>query len=175
MEFNVSQLLKETAGSARSFEVNEELTLVEGSYPIRVVGGVEFLRTDKGIWVSALLDSTVPATCSRCLAECEQSLHMNVEEEFLLQFDVITGAKMEKPHDAIEYFFISTNNSLDLTEAARQYTELAIPMNPLCREDCAGICLECGVNLNDALCTCDKAPLDNRWSALLEFTSSSDN
>lgn len=175
MEFNVSQLLKETAGSARSFEVDEELTLMEGSYPIRVVGGVEFLRTDKGIWVSALLDSTMSATCSRCLVECEQSLHMNVEEEFLLQFDVITGAKLEKPYAAEEYFFISTNNSLGLKEAVRQYAELAIPMNPLCREDCAGICLECGANLNNVPCTCDKVPLDNRWSALLEFTSSNDN
>ena len=174
MEFNLSQLLKEAIGATRRFEVDEELTLMESPLSGRVVGDVEFLRTDRGIWVTAILDSKVSCTCSRCLEECEQILHMRLEEEFLLQIDVSTGSKVKKPEDAEEYLFIGVDHVLDLTEAVRQYAELGIPIKPLCREECAGICLECGTNLNDAPCTCYNAPREGRWSALLELIPSSD-
>ena len=48
----------------------------------------------------------------------------------------------------------------------RELVLLDVPSTPLCRPDCAGLCLTCGANLNDGPCGCAAAPTDPRWSAL---------
>ena len=47
---------------------------------------------------------------------------------------------------------------------------LGIPMKPLCKEDCAGICSECGANLNAGACECGQQ-IDPRWAALGKLRS----
>ena len=51
-------------------------------------------------------------------------------------------------------FVIDESHVLDLGEAVRQYTLLALPMKPVCRETCAGLCPCCGTNLNHGPCGC---------------------
>ena len=92
-------------------------------------------------------------------------LTLNIEEEFFPTTDIITGAPVSLP-DEPGYFTIDKHNILDLTEAIRQYALLAIPMKPLCRRDCAGLCPSCGSNLNQASCNCPAEPVDPRLSAL---------
>ena len=50
----------------------------------------------------------------------------------------------------------------------REYASMAVPMNPVCRLDCAGLCHKCGANLNESSCVCDKVSRDPRWDALSE-------
>ena len=57
MHFNVSQLVRETSGSTREHEV-EDRVMFRGDL-IEVRGGVRFVRTDKGVWVTALLNTQV--------------------------------------------------------------------------------------------------------------------
>ncbi|MBM3157836.1 MAG: DUF177 domain-containing protein, partial [Chloroflexi bacterium] len=66
---------------------------------------------------------------------------------------------------------INENHILDLSEAIRQYTIMALPMKPVCREDCAGLCPHCGRNLNLGPCKCPPAPPDARWAPLLALRS----
>ena len=80
MIFNVSQLLKEPAGFARAFTVDEALPFQEFGNESRIVGDVRMLRTDVGIWVEAKLSSHVRCSCSRCLLEFDQPVELDVQE-----------------------------------------------------------------------------------------------
>jgi uncharacterized protein len=174
MYFNVSQLLKETSGSTRSYAVDDALLLMDNAPAHRVAGTVDMLRTDKGIWVSASLDTEVHCSCSRCLEEFDQPVHMNIEEEYLPEIDVNSGARLYYPDEFDENFYIDHNHTLDLSEAVRQYLSLNTPMKPICQQNCKGICLTCGANLNETACVCDNTPVDPRWSTLLELVSARD-
>ena len=55
---------------------------------------------------------------------------------------------------------------LDLSEAVRQYALLALPMKPLCQEDCAGLCPQCGANLNGGSCSCGRDCISSPWAQL---------
>ena len=171
MYFNVARLMKEPSGSRRTFEVDEEL-VVEGAGPQRVKATVDLLRTDAGIWVSAALDSEVRCTCSRCLKEHSQPIHMVIEEEFLPLADSEDRAGANRRDNADEGSGIDVNNTLDLTEAVGQYHALNIPMKPVCREDCKGMCLSCGADLNESGCRCDNPSGDKAWGPLLELVAS---
>ena len=46
---------------------------------------------------------------------------------------------------------------------------VALPLKPLCREDCAGLCPQCGANLNEGPCGCEPDTEDDRWAALREL------
>lgn len=63
------------------------------------------------------------------------------------------------------------NDSLALEDVLREQVLLSLPARTLCREDCKGICLHCGSNLNHESCKCQAAPVDPRWSALGELRS----
>ena len=145
MIINVSQLLKERIGSTRSYNVNGE-----ENFPYR--GKVVLIRTDKGLLAQGTLVTVVGAVCSRCLRDFDQELSVDFDEEFLQQRE--EGA-----------FVIDEYRQIDLSEVARQYTLLAEPMKPLCRKDCAGLCPQCGKNLNLGVCGCKKE-IDPRLAIL---------
>jgi len=146
MIINVSQLLKQPIGSVQRYRISET-----GNAPIR--GEVSLLRTDRGIFVSGILETTLQAVCSRCLSSFEQPLTLNIEEEYLSKAE--EGA-----------FTIDENQEIDLGEAVRQYAILALPMKPLCREECAGLCPSCGHNLNLGPCGCPPSDIDPRFAPL---------
>ncbi len=127
------------------------------------------MRTDRSILVKGRLHTKSELDCSRCLSLFSCPLTLNIEEEYFPTMDIITGAPVPLP-DEPGCFTIDEHNILDLTEAIRQYMLLAIPMKPLCREDCAGLCPACGVNLNQAPCNCPPKPVDHRWSELTNWS-----
>ena len=172
MIFNVSQLLKEPTGFTRAFTVDETLPFQEFGNDSRIVGDVRMLRTDKGIWVEARLSSHIRCSCSRCLLDFDQPVELDVQEEFLPRVDVSTGSRLVGTSDFTEDFHISQNHILDLAEAAKQYIEMNTPMKPVCTEQCKGICLRCGVDLNEEECRCQGSQIDPRWGALLDLANS---
>jgi len=70
-------------------------------------------------------------------------------------------------------FQIDENHLLDLTEAIRQYREVATEMQPLCRPDCRGLCPICGADLNAGDCGCNAGAIDARWAGLAELLDES--
>jgi uncharacterized protein len=173
MYFNVSLLLRESSGATRSYRVDQPFTLAEGM-KATARGTIRLIRTDRGIWVSVALESEVVVSCSRCLTDHTQPVHMLVEEEFFPRWDGGSAAGTTGELSADEPCRIDEDHILDLTDSVRQFYSLGVPMQPVCRGDCSGICLTCGVNLNETPCGCDAAPRDPRWGALLELASSSD-
>jgi uncharacterized protein len=160
LHINVSQLLKEPSGAVRTYDVAESVTL--GDEPHEVRGAVKLFRTSDGLWVTATLESTLACTCSLCLDEFAQTLELLIDEE-----TESAGSLEEEESERLRI----DDDILDLTEAVRQYLEMAPPMKPLCRPGCRGICPGCGRNLNDGTCACGSGPRDPRWGALLTMAA----
>jgi uncharacterized protein len=168
MQINVSQLLREPIGSTRNYQVNGVADITGDGKGCLVQGEAGLLRTQRSILAKCALSTEVELTCSRCLSLFHYQLTLNFEEEYLPTVDVVSGATLPLPEEA-GVFTIDEHHILDLTEAIRQYTLLAIPMKPLCHEDCAGLCQNCGQNLNLGRCDCPTESTDPRWSGLTEL------
>ncbi len=169
MYFNVSQLLKEMGGAFRTYDANDFASLVDGGPMTPISGVVKMMRTDAGIWVSAQLTTYVDCECSRCVADMEQFVRMEIEEEYLPEVDVNTGARLNFPDAMAENFYIDQTHMLDMSEAIRQYFGFSMPFKPVCSDECKGLCLTCGADLNDTSCSCDNVIRDPRWGPLLAF------
>lgn len=168
VQINVSQQLKATVGSIRNYKIDETVDITDNN--IHVCGDINLMRTDRGLLVKGTLNTEVKATCCRCLSVFNCPILLNIEEEYFPTTDVITGSSIPTP-DEPGSFTIDGHNILDLKEAIRQYTLMAIPMKPLCREDCAGLCPSCGCNLNQVKCDCSSRTIDPRWTKLKKLVS----
>jgi uncharacterized protein len=169
VQINVSQLLKENIGSVRNYEADTTIDIDGNNNVIR--GKVRLMRTDRGILASSSLRTDINISCSRCLSPFDYTLALHIEEEYFPTIDISTGAPLPSPEESGS-FTIDENNILDLTEAIRQYALLAVPMKPLCHEECAGLCPVCGVNLNQSSCDCPSTPADPRWAELSKLALS---
>jgi len=171
MRINVFQQLKASIGSIRNYEVNGIVDITGGGSMVQ--GRVRLMRTDRSILVKGTLHTEVEVTCSRCLSLFSCPLTLNIEEEYFPITDVVSGASLPLPEEP-GCFTIDEHHVIDLTEAIRQYALLAIPMKPLCRGDCAGLCPNCGHNLNQGPCDCSPRETEPRWSELNKLALASD-
>jgi len=94
----------------------------------------------------------------------EETVKIAFEEEFQVVTDPTTGEEAEDIDP--DAFTVDDQNELDLSEAVRQYREVSLEMQPLCRLDCRGLCPSCGVDRNVEVCDCDKDTIDSRWAGL---------
>ena len=172
MQIDVSQQLKAPIGSLRNYDVSEVIDIFGDGINSQVQGKFSLMRTNRGILVKGTLHTELEITCNRCLDLFSCPLTLNLEEECFPTTDVVTNASLPIP-DEPGCFVIDEHYILDLTEAIRQYAVLAIPMKPLCRQDCAGLCSHCGHNLNQGACDCPTQVADPRWSKLLSLTGDS--
>ena len=169
MQVNVAQLLKERPGARRVVELDGPAFEITDAAPAVVRGELQFTKSDRGIWVSGPLAITVEGTCSRCLVPFTYWVEVRVDDEFLPSVDPVTGAKLRHVDEAdADIRSIDAQHVLDLTDALRQYRLAALPLAPVCREECRGICPKCGTDLNETTCGCEPS-LDPRWDKLREL------
>ncbi len=138
MQINVSQLLKEAIGSVRNYELSGTVNISGDGSGSTAHGKVKLMRTNRGILINATLDTEVKVGCSRCLSLFSYPLKLSILEEYFPILNVSSGASLALP-DEPGCFTIDEHHILDLTEAVRQYGLIAIPMKPLCQEDCVGL------------------------------------
>jgi uncharacterized protein len=83
-----------------------------------------------------------------------------MSEEFLPSLNVVTGQPVIIPADPDEPR-VNANHEVDLTESIRQDIVVQLPLQPLCRPDCPGLCSECGRELQFGACSCltDEEPV----------------
>lgn len=166
MIFNVAQLLKSLVGTSLESDFSEDDIQLDEDLKVigPITGHARMRHINQGILVDGWVDLTVELECTRCLKHFEQPQHVDFEERFYPTVDVVTGIPVE-PVDAEDAFPIDDHHLVDLTEAIRQQVLLAIPIVTLCREDCAGLCAQCGKDLNEGPCECQPEP-DARFSVL---------
>ena len=102
--------------------------------------------------------------CARCLIEFEQQIRQSVDF-------IVHGGGMADSDDGLqdnEVYVLLQGNDLraDVTEPVRQAMILSFPMKPLCSDNCLGICPQCGANLNQQSCDCNRENSDPRWDDL---------
>jgi uncharacterized protein len=132
---NVAQLLKDSTGSSRNYDVN---TIIEKQSEGSIKGEITLIHTGQGILVRSKLSVQVELICSRCLKRFPYSTNFAIEEEFRPTTDISSGLPLYLSEES-EGFTIDKNHVLDLGELIRQYILLNLPMKPLCRPDCTGI------------------------------------
>jgi uncharacterized protein len=171
MQVNVAQLLKESTGATRTYDVDGAISTDDGQ-ECRVQGKVILTRAARGILAKGSFNSQRHLTCGRCLSLFLHSSAFDVEEMFYPSIDILSGLPVALPdEDAASSFTIDEHHILDMSEMIRQYSLLATPMKPLCRADCAGLCPECGANLNENKCHCVRSPRTALAEALKEAES----
>jgi uncharacterized protein len=166
LTFNVAQLLREEIGGRRSYTFTERLLELDTDLVMRdLEGSVRFTRTASGVLADAEAHGAVEMQCTRCLAPAPQEIAVAFRDEFHSRVEVNTGFALPKP-DEEDPFFIDELHMLDLGEAIREYALIALPMRPLCKPDCQGLCPTCGVDRNVETCNCQEAAGDERFAAL---------
>jgi uncharacterized protein len=113
-----------------------------------------------------LLDVRVPGVdgcflCDRCTEQFIKSISCSYRKVYVTRD--IDAAGFDG--DEIEVLSPDTN-IIDVSDDVRDALMVAIPLKNLCREDCAGLCVGCGKNLNTGHCDCTPAPPDSRWEVL---------
>ncbi len=133
--------------------------------PLRVAGAIE--KASHGYLLTGTLQGRATLRCVRCLSEFPIDIEEGVDLIMLPAAHVPREDEARLGKDELEVRFYSEPR-LDLGELAAEQIELALPMKPLCREECRGICRRCGANLNEWECACPRdAGDDPRFSALL--------
>jgi len=163
IRINVAQQLQQPVGVTRLNKVSE----TDKATGYKVEGELKLTRTDKGILITGELNTAQRLTCSRCLEIFEYPLTLTLSEEFVPAMDIISGTLLPVTEGS---FTIDDNHEICVNDALNQYTLMALPMKPLCKSDCRGLCDHCGMNLNNRDCTCSHE-VDHRWAALAGLAS----
>lgn len=118
---------------------------------------------DEGVLLRGKLEGAVAAPCNRCAETANITIHSMIDEYEEIPHAPGSSADMEP-----SALIVFENNSpmLSLADVAWEQFMLAIPANPLCQEDCKGICPECGTNLNTGSCECKRENIDPRLAPL---------
>ena len=99
--------------------------------------------------------------CDRCTDEFKREL--TNEYAMIYVYNELDAAKFEE--DEVHVIDIHAP-SIDLTEDVRDVVTLAIPLKMLCKENCKGLCPQCGVNRNHQTCSHNDEAVDSRWDGL---------
>ena len=110
----------------------------------------------EGVLVTGTATVQVRGECVRCLTEVSDTLEVDVQELFVHPESEATEEEASRLEDDL----------VDLEPLLRDGVVLDLPFQPLCREDCQGLCVECGANLNDDPQHGHDEPIDPRWEKL---------
>jgi uncharacterized protein len=117
---------------------------------------------DGGVVVTGTVSSTWVGECRRCLRPVTGALVSPVREIF----ERSARGRDEDLDDAEAETYPLTGDTIDLVPLARDALLLELPMAPLCRADCAGLCPVCGVDRSEQTCECIDQPGHPVWAAL---------
>lgn len=132
-----------------------------------VEGRITFTNTGNLLVVHGSVKVTLRTQCPRCLTEVVQPRAVPVDDEFTV-LDNQVSARADDEEGLADPALIELwqdGHVLNLTELVRQSTVLEFPVEPLCRDDCRGLCPLCGCNRNETECECAAPPL-SPFSAL---------
>jgi uncharacterized protein len=131
---------------------------------------LRFEAVTEGVLVTGSATAPVAGECARCLTPLASTVTASFTELYLYQHDRHDKHERFDEGDEQEEALYLDGDLLDLEPVLRDAVVLALPMSPLCREDCPGLCVECGVPLADAGPghQHEDAP-DPRWAGLRNY------
>jgi len=136
-----------------------DLTTSGASVPAgrRVHVEIELESVPDGVVATGTVSAPWTAQCRRCLTAVAGDLAVALREVFEDQPDEAAG------------ILAIVDMHVDLEPPVRDAVLLHLPLAPLCRDDCQGLCATCGADLNEGDCGCEPEVGDPRWAALNEL------
>lgn len=120
---------------------------------------------DPGYFLRARLSYEQTLCCDRCLKPIAEEAGADVELLVLVDGHRHEAGERELDEDDLGVLHLE-KEMLDTQPILLEQLQLNIPMKPLCRPDCQGLCPQCGADLNLGACTCGEPAADPRWAAL---------
>lgn len=139
----------------------EVLSVPEGA-PVELDLRLEAVM--EGVLVTGTASAGLEGECVRCLEPIRDDLTVTFQELFV--YDDIRDAEGAEEDDEVSML---QDDLLDLETVLRDAVVLALPFQPLCQDDCPGLCPECGMRLVDEPDHTHEAAIDPRWAALTEL------
>lgn len=159
---NVGFIVAEQIGYVREFPVEfPELHLQELELE-DVTGSIKINRTAQGLLTQVSLHATTTVECMRCLDPVVLELSPEFTELYAFNKNSVTDSGLILPD----------TGQIDLGPLVREYMLLEIPIKPLCKPDCKGLCPVCGENQNDHECHHEEEFVDPRLSILRKLLDS---
>jgi uncharacterized protein len=143
--------------------VDERVRLTK---PAAINGKIRLSGND--VFVNGHLDTQAQVECDRCLQLVEVPVNADFELEYITgsDYESSEAAELTEAEMSVSVF---DGEAIDVDEIVKEQILLAVPTRMLCREDCKGICPECGIDRNTGQCNCVKEDVDPRWAALKNF------
>ncbi len=145
----VRELTQQEVNARLKSSASETLILVS---PVRI--NVKLERTGQRVLAKGLISTKFRLTCSRCLNEFDQPIAESLFMVFspLMQAEETTEENTGRMNE--EYY---KGEEIDIWPVIKENLFLSIPIKPVCRDNCRGLCPKCGQNLNSGECGCSKA------------------
>lgn len=110
-------------------------------------------NTGDALLVMGEVSGKAHTSCARCLDDFSLDVHGDIEGYFLIDGEASAPEDM----DDDEFDVLPESHQIDIATLAIAGILVELPLVPLCKEDCLGLCAQCGANLNDGPCECQKA------------------
>lgn len=148
-------------------ELKISVTFLDDMTEVNVPVSLKIFRVGDKVLINGKVKTEASLQCSRCLENFSYPLDVKFEVEYV-PFQEFIRTDEELTREELDVSFYK-NDQIDIEEIVREHLLLAVPMKPLCKSDCRGICPRCGINLNADSCKCNAKEIDPRLSALKEF------
>lgn len=151
--------IREQRGGSIHFKGQQDVAIEDPEHgiqlkePVDVEGSVT--NTGEGFLIQLKLRYEYQANCARCLESFSATQTVEVSEQFIA----------DDPSDD-EALFKFRGDIIDLEECITQHVWLTFPIKLLCREDCRGLCVNCGKNLNSQECQCTTDEINPHFEKL---------
>lgn len=158
-------LLEDGAGFRDISEGMEGMGL---SFLTPITAHMTIERSQRGVLIFGDMETRLQMICSRCLREFEYPIHLDIDLTLVRDLEEVTRERELKREELdLNYY---EGRELETTDILREQLALEIPIKPLCRSDCKGLCPRCGADLNIGECRCPKeGDIDPRFARLKEF------
>ncbi len=135
-----------------------------------VVYNLTARRIEDEVFLDGTLTFTMNLTCARCVDEFAAPFRLPLR--LVIQLVVDESLVQEEDADSEEFvLFPEAKKAFSLDQQVRDLIAVELPMKPLCRIDCRGLCPQCGANLNESPCGCKTSGTDPRWDGLRKLSN----
>ena len=133
-----------------------------------IAGHIRLTRENRGVLATARLTTALTGECARCLRPLRTPVEIRLDEEYLPALDLATGRPLPLD-DEPEALRLTDHHEVDLEPSVRDAISLAEPIAPLDRPDCPGLCIVCGLPLDEGIHDHPDDDIDPRLVALRAF------
>jgi uncharacterized protein len=144
-------------------EVGEEADAYRVVAPVRVE--MDIHKDKDRFRLEGTVQTVLELTCSRCLEPYRMPVDAAFDVRYLPALEATADGEREVAEEDLDTS-VYRDDQIDLNEVLREQFYLGMPMKPLCREDCAGLCPQCGINRNTGSCSCATEFEDPRLAPL---------